>query len=173
MRFLCQITAYSDYNQCMDNDDAIAFIKEREEKLGGKILYRTYSTWYGRIGKEKREYGVFLYTDGKVFVYEDFERNPMIMGIPLPVKNKEKYVKMEHSFPVSSIVSIERVLRSDAERSVKLGSDFTKAPGLFGKAFRKLVTKVTLKDGSILFFEFMDHMEFVRIIQKFMEENRE
>lgn len=157
----------------METGDTIAFLKEREEKLGAPLRYRTYSPWFGTIGGERRDYGVFLCTDGRTILYEDFERNPMIMGIPLPVKNKEKYVKMEHSFPVSSIVSIERVLRSDAERSVKLGSDFTKAPGLFGKAFRKLVTKVTLQDGSILFFEFMDHNEFVHIIQQFREENRE
>ena len=94
----------------METGDTIAFLKEREEKLGAPLRYRTYSPWFGKVGGERRDYGVFLCTDGRTVLYEDFERNPMIMGIPLPVKNKEKYVKMEHSFPVSSIVSIERVL---------------------------------------------------------------
>ena len=116
------------------NQDTINFIKEREEKLGAPLLFRTYSTWYGRIGKEEREYGVFLYTDGKTMVYEDFERNPQI---------------------------------ASAEKSMKLMTDKTQEAATFGKLFRRLVTKVTLNDGSVIFFELMDHKDFVRKINEY------
>ena len=151
----------------MDNDDAIAFIKEREEQLGGKILYRTYSTWYGRIGKEKREYGVFLYTDGKVFVYEDFERNPQILGIPIRTKKKEKYEKLEVSFPASSIREISRVTKRSAEVSLYNGKDLSKQASLIDKALCAVVTKVVLDNGDILFFELMDPKKFEESAERF------
>ena len=154
----------------MDTDEAIAFIKEREERIGGKILYRTYSTWYGRIGREKREYGVFLYSDGRSFIYEDFERDPMILGIPINRKRKEKYVKMEESFPVDSITDVQRVTRKSAERSLEAKRDISRAPGLFGKAFCKLVTKISTADSGVIFVELMDHRAFVDMIRKFQKE---
>ena len=98
----------------MDSQETMLFLKEREERLGAKIIYRTFSTWYARIGHEKREYGVFLYTDGRTIVFEDFDREPQLLGIPLKRKNKEKYEKLEVSFPVTAIRSIERVSLSDA-----------------------------------------------------------
>ena len=154
----------------MDTDEAIAFIKEREERIGGKILYRTYSTWYGRIGREKREYGVFLYSDGRSFIYEDFERDPMILGIPINRKRKEKYVKMEESFPVDSITDVQRVTRRSAEKSLEAKRDISRAPGLFGKAFCKLVTKISTADSGVIFVELMDHRAFVDMIRKFQKE---
>ena len=78
----------------MDTNDTIQFLKEREERLGGRIRYRTYCTWYARLGCEKREYGVFLYTDGRTMAYEDFDREPQILGIPIKRKSKEKYEKL-------------------------------------------------------------------------------
>ena len=135
----------------MDTDEAIAFIKEREERIGGKILYRTYSTWYGRIGREKREYGVFLYSDGRSFIYEDFERNPQILGIPIKTKKKEKYEKLEVSFPASEIMEITRVTKRSAEVSLYNGKDLSKLLG----------------NGDVLFFELMDPKEFEASARKF------
>ena len=151
----------------MDTDEAIAFIKEREERIGGRILYRTYSTWYGRIGKEKREYGVFLYSDGKSFIYEDFERNPQILGIPIKTKNKAKYEKLEVSFPASDIIEIARVTKRSAEVSLYNGKDLSRHPNILDKAFRAIVTKVVLKNGDVLFFELMEPKEFEANARKF------
>ena len=153
----------------MDNEEAIAFIREREERIGGKILYRTYSTWYGRIGKEKREYGVFLYSDGRVFIYEDFERNPQILGIPIRTKRKEKYEKLEVSFPASGIREISRVTKRSAEISLYNGKDLSKPATLLGRAFRAIVTKVVLEDGDIMFFELMDPKQFEAHARKYKE----
>ena len=145
------------------------FLKEREERLGAKIIYRTFSTWYARIGHEKREYGVFLYTDGHTVVFEDFDREPQLLGIPLRRKAKEKYEKLEVSFPVTAIRSIERVSLSDASDAFDRGRDTARSAGALARAFRKLATKVTLADGTIMYFEMMDHKDFVNRIKEFQE----
>ena len=157
----------------MNTGDTIAFLKEREEKLGSPIRFRTYAPWFARLGGERRDWGVFMYSDGKTMVYEDFERDPMILGIPIPGrKNKEKYVKLEASFPVSSIVSIDRVTRKDAEKSLERKRDGSRSAGILSIALRKLVTKITLNDGSIFFMEIMDYSKFVSTIRNFQKEEQ-
>ena len=66
----------------LDNE-TLNFLKEREEKLGAKIKMRTYALFYLCSDGEKREYGVFLYTDGSTFIFEDFYRPPTFLGIEL------------------------------------------------------------------------------------------
>ena len=153
----------------MDTNDTIQFLKEREERLGGRIRYRTYCTWYARLGCEKREYGVFLYTDGRTMAYEDFDREPQILGIPIKRKSKEKYEKLLVSFPVEAIAAIDRVTLDSAERSFESCRDVARSAGILAKAFRKLATKVTLADGTIMYFEMMDHKDFVNRIKEFQE----
>ena len=154
----------------MEINDTAQFIKDREERLGSRIRYRTYCTWYARIGHEKREYGVFLYTDGRTMAYEDFDREPQILGIPIKRRNKEKYEKLEVSFPVSSIASIDRTSLKDAEKAFDARRDTAKSAGLFSRLFRKLVTRIMLDDGTVLFFEMMDHKDFLKRIEEFKEE---
>lgn len=156
----------------MDSQETMLFLKEREERLGAKIIYRTFSTWYARIGHEKREYGVFLYTDGRTIVFEDFDREPQLLGIPLKRKNKEKYEKLEVSFPVTAIRSIERVSLSDASDAFDRGRDTARSAGVLARAFRKLATKVVLDDGTVMFFELMDHKDFERRMAEYAKEMR-
>lgn len=154
----------------MDTEDTTAFLKEKEERLGAKIRFKTYSTWYGEIGGEKREWGVFLYSDGKVFILEDFNREPSILGFKITEKKNNDYVKYERTFLVSQIVDILQVTRNSAEKSVTLERDFSKPANLFAKAVQKLVTKVVLDDGSILFFEMMSHKDFMKTVAEFQKE---
>ena len=154
----------------MDTEDTMAFLKEREAKLGAPMKFRTYCTWFAKLGGERRDYGVFLYTDGRTMVYEDFERDPMILGIPINRKRKEKYVKMEESFPVDSITDVQRVTRRSAEKSLEAKRDISRAPWLFSKAFCKLVTKISTADSGVIFVELMDHKAFVDMIRKFQKE---
>ena len=157
----------------MDTGDTIAFLKEREEKLGAPIRFKTYTPWFAKLGGERRDWGVFLYTDGKTIIYEDFDREPMILGIPIPGrKKKEEYVKLEASFPVSAIKAIDRVTRHDAEASLRKEYDVSKSAGIMSKALRKLVTKITLEDGSVYFLETMDHKKFKEMIETFQKEER-
>lgn len=154
----------------MDNEDTAAFIKEKEERLGAKLRYRTYSTWYGEIGGEKREWGVFLYSDGVTFIFEDFNREPSILGIKLTQKKNDDYVKYEKSFLVKDITDIVVVTMSSAGRSLASGRDISKPANLFAKTFQKLVTKVVLSDGTVFFFELMNHKEFVKTVETFQKE---
>ncbi len=156
----------------MDSADTIAFLKEREEKLGAPIKWRSYAPWFAKLRGEKREYGVFLYTDGKTMVYEDFDREPTILGIPIGRNRKrDDYVKLEASFPVSAIKSIDRVTKTDAVRSYDKGRDCAANAGILSIALRKLVTKITLSDNTIYYMELMDHKKFVSTIKEFQKED--
>ena len=151
----------------METGDTIAFLKEREEKLGAPLRYRTYSPWFGKVGGERRDYGVFLCTDGRTILYEDFERNPQILGIPIRTKKKEKYEKLEVSFPASSIREISRVTKRSAEVSLYNGKDLSKQASFIDKALCAVVTKVVLDNGDILFFELMDPKKFEESAERF------
>ncbi len=152
------------------NQETIDFLREREEKLGSKIRYKTYCTWYGRLGHEIREYGIFLYTDGKTVIYEDFDREPMIMGIPIKRKNKEKYEKLEVSFPVSSLESITQVTWASAARSLENEKDLSVTPSGLSRAVRRLATKLVLSDGTVIFLETLKHKEIAEAFKGFREE---
>ena len=103
------------------DDETLKFLKEREEKLGGRMKMRTYALYYLSGDGEKREYGVFIYTDGSTFIFEDFYRPPTFLGIEIKRKDKEEYVKMEHSFKKEDVLSASIVSMSDAIRSVEKG----------------------------------------------------
>ena len=149
------------------------FLKEREERLGAKIIYRTFSTWYARIGHEKREYGVFLYTDGHTVVFEDFDREPAILGIPIRrgKPRGEVYKKLEVSFPISDIRDISQVTWSSAVKAARCGRDISKSANWFDRIFRRILTKLSLNDGTIIYIEPFNHTELVSKIKEFREES--
>ena len=71
------------------DDETLKVLKEREEKLGGRMKMRTYALYYLSGDGEKREYGVFIYTDGSTFIFEDFYRPPTFLGIEIKRKDKD------------------------------------------------------------------------------------
>lgn len=156
----------------MDIENTKAFIEEREKRLGAKLKWRSYSTWYAHLDGEKREYGIFLYTDGKTIVIEDFERAPTLMGIIVPsMAKKEEYKKYEIEIDVMSICAVETVTRSSAESSIRNHKDRSKVANLFDRIFRKLVTRVKTVDGEVYFMEILNTKEFARKIEEFQKEN--
>ena len=142
--------------------DTINFLREREQRLEGRMKYRTYSLYYGSNSGESREYGVFLYTDGETFIFEDFDRPPQVMGIEIKRKNQPEYIKMEHTFTRSEVDDIETVTRQSALDAVKYGSQAKPVSGLMAK-LRKTLTEVTLKDGTKYYFELMDPEVFFKL----------
>ena len=74
----------------MYDEETLEFIKEREEKLGGQLLLRTYATWFAEVGGERREFGVFLYSDGKTLVIEDFFRPAKVLGYEIETKREKE-----------------------------------------------------------------------------------
>ena len=156
----------------MDTADVAQFIREREEKLGGKIRYRTYCTWYARLGHEVREYGILLYTDGRTVAYEDFDRGPTLLGIPIrrTRPKDEEYVKLEVAFPIEDIADMTQVTWSSAAKSASCGKDISKEANAFDRMFRRIVTKLSLKDGTVIFIEPGSHQELAGSIRRFREE---
>ena len=152
----------------MDTNDTIQFLKEREERLGGRIRYRTYCTWYARLGCEKREYGVFLCLlgDGSLYL-EDFDRQPQILGITLKSRKREKYVKLSRRIPLEAVRSVSRVRKSHALSAVNSGSSLPSNPaGWFARALFPIVTQLVLEDGGCHYFELISPSEFEREIER-------
>ena len=147
------------------DEQTMNFLKEREERLGAKIILRTYALFYLSGSGEKREYGVFIYSDGNTIVFEDFDRPPTFLGIELKRKNKEKYVKLERSFLISDVESACIVSRTSAIDSVRRGGE-AKESGSFTKAFRKTLLEIKLKDGTKYYFELINSKEFIDFIKK-------
>lgn len=152
-----------------DDDEVRAFIEEREKKLGGKLIYRAFATWFAEIGGERREYGVFLYSDGKTLVIEDFFRPGTILGYRVNSKSEKKreeeYVKMEITLPLEDVTEIDYCSRRSAEKSLKTLNDVSKRATLFNKIFTKTCTKVKCKD-RVFFFELPSFKEFINLVNK-------
>ncbi len=152
-----------------EDDEVKAFIEEREKKLGGKLIYRAFATWFAEIGGERREYGVFLYSDGKTLIIEDFFRPGTILGYRVNSKSErkreEEYVKMEIALPLEDVTEIDYCSRRSAEKSLKTLNDVSKRATLLNKIFTKNCTK--LKVGKrVFFFELPSFTEFKKLVEK-------
>lgn len=150
-------------------DDAKQFIENLENRFGGKINYRTYSTWFGSDTGVVREFGVFIYEIDGVFHFEDFERKPSMFGFSIkPRKNQPAYVKMEGSFTAKEIQSISVVTKSNAMACVQgyRKQSSIEPAGTLQKIFSPLVTKVVLQNGLTYFFELINHKEFFQKIKE-------
>lgn len=154
----------------MYDEETLEFIKEREERLGGPLLLRTYATWFAEVRGERREFGVFMYSDGKTLVIEDFFRPAKVLGYELDTKRekarKKDYKKMEIFLPVDSIEEMEIVTKSKAEEALRTGNTELKAAGKVTRFFFRTVTLIK-GEGRTFFFEIPDHKEFKNTINRF------
>ena len=142
----------------MDND-AEVFLKNLEEKRGGKIDWRTFCMFYADSNGKVCEHGVFLYEVNKHFWYEDFEHLPQIFGFNLPKpKHAEPYVKFEADFSPEVVKTVRMVKEKSAVAFCKGYKKYEKlkVAGTFTKLFCQCVTEIALQDGTVLFFELMD-----------------
>lgn len=150
-------------------EDAQAFIEELERKREAPITWRTYATWYGNNHSIFREFGVFLYRCKDMFHFEDFERTPSMFGISLkPKKKLEPFIKYEGSFSLDDVESTRPIPKSVAFKATHGSIELSRVreASLLDKAFRQMVEMVTLKDGTVHFFELMDRKQFVNELQK-------
>ncbi|MDY4889724.1 MAG: hypothetical protein SO135_08320 [Sphaerochaetaceae bacterium] len=151
-----------------DEQDAMEFLMEIEACRGGKIGWKTYSTWFSD-SSNIREYGVFFYEINGIFYYEDFERKPSLLGFTLPQSKKTpKYVKLEGSFAGSDVTRILRMSKNRAQSYLEHQEReaLIREANLFDRLFKQLVTMVELSDGKRFFFEFMNDKEFAQVVQK-------
>lgn len=150
------------------NQDAVEFLRELETRRGGKIKWKTYSTWFSDC-TNVREFGVFLYEIDGILYYEDFERKPSILGFELPKrKNAPEYIKLEGSFMAADVVNVYKLSKSRAVSYLhnQERTRLLRPASAFDRFFRQTVSIVKLRDGSKLFFEFLDEKQFKRIIAK-------
>lgn len=149
------------------NEEAIKFIKDLEEQLGDKISWRTFATWYATTEGTIREYGVFLCRVGDSFYFEDFDRVPTLLGIPLNSKKREKYEKYSRLIPVSEVKSCTRVSKKMAEQQARSQADKPLSEaGRMSKLMSPQVTQLVLESGECLYFELIDHKEIIKEINK-------
>lgn len=149
----------------MEYAEAAEFIKELETRLGSRITWRTFATWFGSSEGQIREYGVFLCAlEDERFYAEDFERLPQILGYTIRQKNRPKYEKYSIIFPKESIKSISVVKKSQAESSSRAASRVPLSPaGRFSRILFPLVTQVVLDDGRIYFFELIEPKALIKL----------
>ena len=148
----------------MDEETEI-FISDLEKKFGGELTWRTFSTWYGCSDGIQREFGVFMFQIGDTFHFEDFEKENLIFGMKIGTNNKKKkepFVKLERAFEKDQIQSINTTTRSIANNIIRkrLDPSAIKNVNIIDKLFKKLVTAVILKDGTIHFFELIGPKDF-------------
>ncbi|MDD4082435.1 MAG: hypothetical protein WC162_09100 [Sphaerochaetaceae bacterium] len=154
----------------MEDKETTDFIMEIENRRGGKMKYRTYSTWFADNSGNIREYGVFLYQIDRTFYFEDFEKENRIFGIPLSrkKKNQKEYVKLEGSFKVEDVKSITLVSKNSALGycQSKNISNLPSPANVFSKLFNRLITMVELEGEKVLFLELIDQKKFNQIMEE-------
>jgi len=154
----------------MEDKETTDFIKEIENRRGGKMKYRTYSTWFADNTGNIREYGVFLYQIDETFYFEDFEKENRIFGIPLTrrKKNQKQYIKLEGSFNVKDIKSITLVSKSNAESYCRSDNKAQLPPpaSTISRIFNRLITMVELENGKIFFLELIDQKKFKETMEE-------
>ncbi|MCR4676736.1 MAG: hypothetical protein K5634_05865 [Sphaerochaetaceae bacterium] len=146
--------------------DSLEFIKELEKKFGGPVDKRTFSLWYGDSEGNLREFGVFLYRINGIYHYEDYKREPRILGFKVPQSNPEKYVKFERSFDPEGIASVTEVRKKYARAFCKGETGSVKAAGLFARLFLDTVHKIEFKDGTVKFFQLIEKDFFDEYLKK-------
>lgn len=149
------------------DQETLDFLKELEERIGGKPTWRSFSTWYGTNNGILREYGVFICRIGDELYLEDFDRIPTFLGIPMKGKKREKYERYSRSIKIEDIVSVTKVKKTAAKDAVDKFSERIIPPAsAFAKAFSSLVTQLELKSGECIYLELIDYKDFLRVITK-------
>ena len=141
------------------NDESAAFLNDIEQRHGGKITFKTFSTFYADSLGNVRDYGVFFYMIGGTFFFQDFEHESSFLGFKIPKrKNEPEYVMFESSFSPLDVLSF-RTVNKKAARNCALGfrniSKLRKANPVLG-FLTETATEIKLKDGRLMYFQFMD-----------------
>ena len=140
------------------DEETRAFLAEIEHRRGGQISFRTFSTFYADNSGKLCQYGVFFYRVNGMFWFQDFEHVPSFLGFQLTKSRDEEYQMFESSFSPSDVVSIRKVWKKSVIRCVQNGKDFSKLHtfnpvlGILSES----ATEFTMKDGRLLYFQFMD-----------------
>ena len=89
--------------QAMD-EETRAFLSDIEQRRGGQITFRTFSTFYADNSGKLCQYGVFFYRVNGMFWFQDFEYVPSFLGFRLTKKKDPDYQMFESWGPVLLIL---------------------------------------------------------------------
>lgn len=154
------------------DEETRAFLSDIEQRRGGQITFRTFSTFYADNSGKLCQYGVFFYRVNGMFWFQDFEYVPSFLGFRLTKKKDPDYQMFESSFDPSDVVSIRKVRKNSVIRCALNGGDFfrlRKFNAVLG-LLSESATELTLKDGRLLYFQFMDKT-VQNMIMKSMNKN--
>ena len=140
------------------DNDSKAFLNDIEQRRGGKITFKTFSTFYADSKGNVCDYGVFLYMVDGTFWFQDLERDRNFLGFKLRKRSDEVYEMFESSFSPLDVVSFRTVMKK-AARNCALGfrdfSKLRKANPVIG-FFAETATEIRLRDGKTMYFQLMD-----------------
>ena len=140
------------------DNDSEAFLNEIEQRRGGKITFKTFSTFYADSDGNVRDYGVFLYMVNDTFWFQDFERENSFLGFKLSRRKDEDYEMFESSFSPLEVVSSRTVMKKAARNCATGHKDFSKlrkANPVIG-FLAETATEIRLQDGKTMYFQLMD-----------------
>lgn len=140
------------------DNDSEAFLNDIEQRRGGKITFRTFSTFYADSDGNVRDYGVFLYMVNGVFWFQDFEHENSFLGFKLSRRRDEEYEMFESSFSPLDVVSSRTVMKKAARYCATGHRDFSKlrkANPVIG-FLSETATEIKLNDGRTMYFQLMD-----------------
>ena len=153
------------------DEETKAFLADIEQRRGGQISFKTFSTFYADNSGKLCRYGVFFYRVNGMFWFQDFEHVPSFLGFNLTRKKDSEYQMFEACFSPSDVVSIRKVWKKSVIKCAMYGKDFFKL-----RRFNPVLgflsesaTEFTMKDGRLLYFQFMDKTVqnmIIRIINK-------
>lgn len=150
------------------DEETKAFLADIELRRGGQITFKTFSTFYADNSGKLCQDGVFFYRVGGQFWFQDFEHVSTFLGFILTKKKDPDYQMFESSFSPSDVVSIRKVWKKSVIRCALYGKDFFKL-----RTFNPVLgflsesaTEFTMKDGRLLYFQFMDKTVQEMIIRR-------
>ena len=143
----------------MDEESKI-FLAQLEEENGGKLEFRTYTTYLGKGGGEIINLGGLFYIVEDKLIFEDFEKQ----GGPLQLffRKKGKYEKFKFSINLSDIDRIDLVNLSLATSAVSRSNKPEALPAVSGlkKILFRNLSQILLNDRSTYYFEIFNLKEF-------------
>lgn len=139
------------------DDNGAKLIRELEAKRGGSISWRTYSIFYADSSGRVIENGVFVYRIGDDFWLEDFEKVPSIFGIKIDNPRNYSYEKFERRIQICEFEKSDKILKKDAVAIAEGRKKEVSKAGKLASFFGESVTRIKLKDNSVVFLQLMDN----------------
>jgi len=146
-----------------DQNQADRFWKEKEELLGGNIVFQTFATLVGEAASETENgRGGLCYIVNDRFYFEDFEKQNALMA--LFGRKDADYEKTEMSFPLEEVTVLQKVAEKDAKACIaglQKENEILTLKGL-KSLFSRGYWRFEFRDRASLFFEIMEEKKLFK-----------